>query len=148
LRDNLDPFSRHTDQELWDTLELCQLQAVIHDKPKGLLHPVEESGRNFSLGTRQLICLGRALLRRAKLICIDEATASVDGSTDQLIQQTLRSAFADATVITVAHRIATIKDSDLIVVMDKGRVAEAGAPDVLLESKGLFAAMVEKGDDP
>eukprot|EP00730_Choanoeca_flexa_P019296 TRINITY_DN9420_c0_g2_i1.p1 TRINITY_DN9420_c0_g2~~TRINITY_DN9420_c0_g2_i1.p1 ORF type:complete len:819 (+),score=134.30 TRINITY_DN9420_c0_g2_i1:101-2458(+) len=142
LRDNLDPFNDYADEQLWTTLEQCQLSQLVKSKPQGLLCPIEESGRNFSLGTRQLLCLGRALLRNAKVICIDEATASVDTKTDELIQHTIKTSFTDASVITIAHRIATIKDSDMIIVLDRGAVVEQGPPDELMAKGGVFASMV------
>ena len=104
---------------------------------------VSEKGKNFSVGERQLVCLARALLKRTTVICVDEATANVDHQTDALIQHTMRTAFNASTVITIAHRIATILDCDRVFVMDKGRLVEAAPPSVLLADPGsLFHAMV------
>eukprot|EP00043_Microstomoeca_roanoka_P013523 m.132456 g.132456 ORF g.132456 m.132456 type:complete len:142 (+) comp15778_c0_seq3:153-578(+) len=108
----------------------------------GLDGVVQEQGSNFSVGQKQLICLARALLRRNKILVIDEATAHVDDVTDRLIQETLRREFRNCTVLTIAHRLHTIMDSDMIAVMDAGRLVEYGAPVSLLQNKsGTFATL-------
>lgn len=105
---------------------------------------VSEGGDNFSAGQRQLICLARALLRHTKILLLDEATASVDLSTDNLIQQTIRKEFADCTILTIAHRINTIMDSDRVMVLDKGRIVEFASPQELLENrKSVFFGMAK-----
>jgi ABC-type multidrug transport system fused ATPase/permease subunit len=141
LKTCLDPFGDFTDEELMDALD------AVRGASRGLNNlntMVEEGGRNFSVGERQLICLGRAMLAKPKLLFLDEATASVDGETDALIQKMLRSRFVGTTLITIAHRLNTIMDYDCILVMSDGKAAEFGTPAELLSNKdGLFSELVE-----
>lgn len=103
---------------------------------------MSEGGENLSVGQRQLICLARALLRKTKLLILDEATAAVDLETDDLIQKTIREEFKDCTVLTIAHRLNTIMDSDRIVVLDKGQIVEFDSPNnLLLNSASIFSSM-------
>ena len=135
LRFNLSPTDEHSDQELWNALELSHLKAHVQKNlPSGLDHEVFEGGSNFSVGQRQLLCLARALLRRAKILIIDEATAAVDPETDDLIQKTIRKEFKNNTVLTKAHRLNTILDSERIVVLSQGRVLEMDSPNKLLQT--------------
>ena len=133
LRINLDPFSKHTDEELWRALEMAHLKDFVSQLEGGLDHAISEGGSNLSVGQRQLVCLARALLKKTKILILDEATAAVDLQTDSLIQSTVRSEFAECTILTIAHRINTILDSDRILVLDQGQVAEFAPPKELLE---------------
>nr|CAB3219633.1 multidrug resistance-associated protein 4 [Phallusia mammillata] len=144
LRKNLDPFSVYIDHSLWDALEQVQLKSLIESFPSKLECEVSEAGNNFSVGQRQLICLARAILRKNKILIVDEATANVDIRTDRLIQLTIRNTFQHCTVITVAHRINTVIDSDRVLVLENGRVVEFDEPHVLLSNTdGAFSKMVE-----
>lgn len=117
---------------------------VLTGLPSGLNHEVNEGGENLSVGQRQLICLGRALLRKTKVLVLDEATAAVDLETDDLIQRTIRTEFNECTVLTIAHRLNTIMDSDRVIVLDKGRVVEFDTPNNLLQDKNsIFYGMAK-----
>jgi len=142
VRFNLDPFNDHSDEEIWKTIEICQLKDEIENQGGGLESIVEEDGDNFSVGQRQLFCLGRALLRKPKILIMDEATASVDVETDALIQDTVRKEFKDSTVLTIAHRLVTIMDYDKVLVMHNGRVAEYDTPADLLRKNGILRSLV------
>ncbi|CAH1257762.1 ABCC4 [Branchiostoma lanceolatum] len=135
LRKNLDPFEKFSDQQLWLVLEEVQLKEVVEDLPGKLETELLESGSNFSVGQRQLVCLARALLGRNKILIIDEATANVDPRTDQLIQETIRVKFRSCTVLTIAHRLHTIIDSDKIMVISDGLIQEFGEPFWLLKNR-------------
>ncbi|XP_054442451.1 ATP-binding cassette sub-family C member 4 isoform X2 [Pteronotus mesoamericanus] len=145
MRKNLDPFNEHTDEELWNALQEVQLKETIEELPGKMDTELAESGSNFSVGQRQLVCLARALLRKNRILIIDEATANVDLRTDELIQKKIREKFAQCTVLTIAHRLNTIIDSDKIMVLDSGRLKEYDEPYVLLQNKeSLFYKMVQQ----
>ncbi|GAB5566426.1 ATP-binding cassette sub-family C member 4 isoform X2 [Prionailurus iriomotensis] len=145
MRKNLDPFNEHTDEELWSALTEVQLKECIEDLPGKLDTQLAESGSNFSVGQRQLVCLARAILRKNRILIIDEATANVDVRTDELIQKKIREKFAQCTVLTIAHRLNTIIDSDKIMVLDSGRLKEYDEPYVLLQNEeSLFYKMVQQ----
>ncbi|TWW64058.1 Multidrug resistance-associated protein 4 [Takifugu flavidus] len=145
MRKNLDPFNQHTDEELWNALEEVQLRSVVEDLPGKLETVLAESGSNFSVGQRQLVCLARALLRKNRILIIDEATANVDPRTDELIQKTIRDKFRECTVLTIAHRLNTIIDSDRILVLDAGNIHAYDVPYTLLQNpRGIFYKMVQQ----
>ncbi|XP_076254933.1 putative multidrug resistance-associated protein lethal(2)03659 isoform X1 [Rhynchophorus ferrugineus] len=146
LRKNLDPFDEYSDEVLWDALEQVELKTVVSDLPAGLESKMSEGGSNFSVGQRQLVCLARAIIRKNKILVLDEATANVDPQTDTLIQSTIRHKFSNCTVLTIAHRLHTIMDSDKVLVMDAGQVVEFGHPYELLQNKkdGIFYGLVQQ----
>ncbi|XP_043228721.1 multidrug resistance-associated protein 1-like [Amphibalanus amphitrite] len=136
LRQNMDPFDQYSDDQVWAALEHSHLKTFVKGLDAGLQHEISEGGGNLSVGQRQLICLGRALLRKTKILVLDEATAAVDLETDDLIQATIRSEFADCTVLTIAHRLNTIMDSTRVMVLESGRIREMAPPSELLADKG------------
>ncbi|CAJ0567100.1 unnamed protein product, partial [Mesorhabditis spiculigera] len=145
LRFNLDPFEKYSDAELWAALDACQLKDFVEDKEEKLDYKIAEGGKNMSVGQRQLVCLGRAILRKGQILILDEATAAVDVTTDALVQQVIRDKFADATVIAIAHRLNTVAGYDKIMVLEKGELAEFDAPQRLLADKNSrYARLVEK----
>uniref|UniRef100_A0A1X7VVN1 ABC-type glutathione-S-conjugate transporter n=1 Tax=Amphimedon queenslandica TaxID=400682 RepID=A0A1X7VVN1_AMPQE len=133
----------HTDDDVWRALETAHLSEFVGGLAEGLEYPVAEGGENLSVGQRQLVCLARALLRKTKILVLDEATAAVDLETDDLIQKTIRKEFAGCTVLTIAHRLNTIMDYDKIMVLDAGCISEFDSPNVLLERRGLFYGMAK-----
>jgi ATP-binding cassette subfamily C (CFTR/MRP) protein 1 len=153
LRFNLDPFEEHSDSNLWKALENAHLSAFVSTLPTGLEHEISEGGSNLSVGQKQLVCLARALLRKTKILILDEATAAVDLDTDDLIQTTIRKEFADCTVLTIAHRLNTIMDSNRVIVLSHGDIVEFDSPSNLLsDEKTIFygmakdAGLIEKTD--
>uniref|UniRef100_UPI0037E899EE ATP-binding cassette sub-family C member 4-like n=1 Tax=Semicossyphus pulcher TaxID=241346 RepID=UPI0037E899EE len=145
MRKNLDPFNYHSDEELWNALREVQLKSVVEELPGKLETVLAESGSNFSVGQRQLVCLARAVLRKNRILIIDEATANVDPRTDELIQKTIRDKFRECTVLTIAHRLNTIIDSDRILVLDAGRIHAYDEPHTLLQDpEGIFYKMVHQ----
>jgi ABC-type multidrug transport system fused ATPase/permease subunit len=143
VRSNLDPLGEYTDNQIWEALDSCQLGDEVRKKELKLDSPVIENGENWSVGQRQLVCLARVILKRSKILVLDEATASVDTATDNLIQKTLRQQFSEATVITIAHRITSVLDSDMVLLLDNGVAVERDTPAKLLEDKSsLFSKLV------
>ncbi|XP_061173578.1 ATP-binding cassette sub-family C member 10-like [Saccostrea echinata] len=142
VRENLDPSNVYGDEEIWNSLSRCHLVSAV-EILGGLGAEVGERGKMFSVGQKQLLCLARAILTKTKMLCIDEATASVDMKTDSLIQVTIREEFKDSTVLTIAHRIDTVMDSDRVLVMRDGKVAEFDTPSVLMRNpNSLFSKLV------
>lgn len=146
IRENIDPTNVYTDEQIWRVLELSHLKThVLNMSKDGLLTQLTEGGGNLSVGQRQLMCLARALLIPSKILVLDEATAAVDVETDKIIQETIRSAFKDRTIITIAHRLNTIMDSDRIIVLDAGRVSEFDTPKNLLKNRdSAFYSLCEE----
>ncbi|KAK2404492.1 ABC transporter C family member [Trifolium repens] len=145
VRYNLDPLSQHSDQDIWEVLGKCQLQEAVQEKEGGLDSSVVEDGANWSMGQRQLFCLGRALLRRSRVLVLDEATASIDNATDLILQKTIRTEFADCTVITVAHRIPTVMDCTKVLSISDGKLVEYDEPMKLMKREGsLFGKLVKE----
>uniref|UniRef100_A0A8I3PX26 ATP binding cassette subfamily C member 5 n=2 Tax=Canis lupus familiaris TaxID=9615 RepID=A0A8I3PX26_CANLF len=149
VRSNLDPFNQYTEDQIWDALERTHMKECIAQLPLKLESEVMENGDNFSVGERQLLCIARALLRHCKILILDEATAAMDTETDLLIQETIREAFADCTMLTIAHRLHTVLGSDRIMVLAQGQVVEFDTPSVLLSNDSsrfyaMFAAVENK----
>ncbi|KAK7127960.1 hypothetical protein R3I93_020518 [Phoxinus phoxinus] len=146
VRENLDPHGHHPDFRLLDALEQCHLGDVVQ-RIGGLDSEVGERGKSLSVGQRQLLCLARALLTEANILCIDEATASVDQKTDMLLQKTIREKFKDKTVLTIAHRLNTIMDSDRVLVMHAGKVVEFDSPAALCQRMDSFFQKLLRGGE-
>jgi ABC-type multidrug transport system fused ATPase/permease subunit len=129
---------------LAEALRVAQLTDAVAALEHGMQHRVGEGGSSFSVGQRQLICLARALLRRSRVVVLDEATASIDNETDSILQRAIREVFVDATVLTIAHRLHTIMDSSHVMLFDKGELAEYATPEKLLsDSTSLFTKLVD-----
>uniref|UniRef100_A0A8C0FEU1 ATP binding cassette subfamily C member 8 n=1 Tax=Bubo bubo TaxID=30461 RepID=A0A8C0FEU1_BUBBB len=144
IRFNLDPEKKCTDSMLWEALEIAQLKHVVKALPGGLDAIVTEGGENFSQGQRQLFCLARAFVRKTSIFIMDEATASIDMATENILQKVVMTAFADRTVVTIAHRVHTILNADLVIVMKRGVILEYDKPEVLLEQEdSVFASFVQ-----
>ncbi|KAK4742371.1 hypothetical protein SAY87_000372 [Trapa incisa] len=145
VRYNLDPLSEHTDEEIWEVLAKCQLREAVQEKDQGINSLVVQDGSNWSMGQRQLFCLGRALLKRRRILVLDEATASIDNATDSILQRTIRAEFASCTVITVAHRIPTVMDCTMVLGMSDGRVVEYDEPVMLMDREdSLFGQLCKE----
>ncbi|KAJ3331898.1 hypothetical protein HDU76_001930 [Blyttiomyces sp. JEL0837] len=149
IRDNLDPLELHEDQEIWGVLERCSLKEVVSGLEGKLEAELVENGENISVGQRQLMCLARAVLQKPKIIVLDECTASVDMETDAIIQNTIRTEFADATTLTIAHRLNTIITSDKILYLSNGVTEEFDSPyNLLVENpESNFAKLVGEAGD-
>ena len=147
IRFNLDPFDNYSDEEICTALEHAHLMDYVNSLEDGIQHKIAEGGENLSVGQRQLICLARALLRKSKILVLDEATASVDFATDELVQNTIRSEFKNCTTITIAHRLKTVLDSSRILLLDKGELEEYNSPESLLnDSNSMFYSLALKAN--
>uniref|UniRef100_A0A6I8QHH6 ATP-binding cassette sub-family C member 5 n=1 Tax=Xenopus tropicalis TaxID=8364 RepID=A0A6I8QHH6_XENTR len=149
VRSNLDPFSQYSEEQIWDALERTHMKECVAQLPLKLETEVLENGENFSVGERQLMCIARVLLRRCKILILDEATAAMDTETDLLIQETIREAFAECTMLTIAHRLHTVLSCDRIMVLAQGQVMEYDTPSALLSNENtrffsMFAAVENK----
>lgn len=148
MRENLDPFRNYADEEINSALKDVHMLDAISSLPLGLDSVVADGGLNFSVGQRQLLCLARAILRKNKILVLDEPTANVDSRTDKLLQEAVAKSFQGATIIAVAHRLDTVIDYDRILVLGHGAVLEYGTPHELIEKGGDFASMVsDTGDE-
>jgi ATP-binding cassette subfamily C (CFTR/MRP) protein 4 len=143
VRENLDPFYHSNDEDIINALTDVQMIDAINSLPNGINSQVAESGSNFSTGERQLLCLARAILQKRKLLILDEPTANVDSRTDKLLQEAVKKSFSNATIISVAHRLDTVIDYDLILVLGGGEVLEFGSPSELISLNGHFSRMID-----
>ncbi|KAD5960457.1 hypothetical protein R6Q59_013564 [Mikania micrantha] len=144
VRGNLDPLNQHRDAEIWEALDKCQLGDIVRAKDAKLEYLVVEGGENWSVGQRQLFCLGRALLKKSSILVLDEATASIDSATDGILQKIITQEFKERTIVTIAHRINTVIDSDLVLVLSDGKLAEYDTPSRLLERENSFFSRLIK----
>ena len=145
IRRNLDPFDVYTDDQIWKSLEQSHLASHVSAKEEGLEYVITEGGDNLSVGQRQLLCFARALLKKTKILVLDEATAAVDLETDDLIQATISTEFKDCTILTIAHRINTVMDYDKIMVLNNGQIAEFDTvPNLLKQKDGIFYTMAKE----
>ncbi|KDO38191.1 hypothetical protein CISIN_1g011713mg [Citrus sinensis] len=142
VRTNLDPLGMYSDNEIWEAMEKCQLKATISRLPMLLDSSVSDEGENWSVGQRQLFCLGRVLLKRNRILILDEATASIDSATDAILQRIIREEFPGSTVITIAHRVPTITDSDMVMVLSYGELVEYDLPSNLMKTNSAFSKLV------
>ncbi|OPJ70635.1 ATP-binding cassette sub-family C member 9 isoform D [Patagioenas fasciata monilis] len=144
IRFNLDPECKCTDDRLWEALEIAQLKNMVKSLPGGLDAMVTEGGENFSVGQRQLFCLARAFVRKSSILIMDEATASIDMATENILQKVVMTAFADRTVVTIAHRVSHILDANIVLVLSEGSLVECDtASNLLLKEDGLFTTLVK-----
>lgn len=151
IRSNLDPTGAYNDAQLWDALHrvhmkpaIQRIDVILDGGGSGLDSIVQEKGSNFSSGERQLLALARAILSGVSVVVLDEASASLDNQTDKIVQKTVREELSDRTVLTIAHRLATIVDSDRVLVMDSGEMVEFDTPSKLVESGGYFARLIDE----
>ncbi|KAG1668011.1 Multidrug resistance-associated protein 1 [Nymphon striatum] len=135
LKQNIDPFEEYDELDIWRALKQSHMKSFVSSLKDGLQFQVCEDGTNLSVGQRQLMCMTRALLRKTKILILDEATAAVDVETDKIIQETIRNEFKECTILTIAHRLNTIMDSSRVMVLEHGEIAEFDSPSRLLMNK-------------
>nr|XP_047130820.1 multidrug resistance-associated protein 1-like isoform X2 [Hydra vulgaris] len=143
LRFNIDPFNQFDDAEIWRVLEILNLKLHVSNLEGGLLHEILEGGKNISVGHSQLVCVARALLKKSKILVLDEATSSIDLETDAFIQEVIRKEFKSSTVLCIAHRLNTILDYDKIIVLSHGEIIEYDSPKILFQQQGEFYKMMK-----
>ncbi|XP_033725322.1 multidrug resistance-associated protein 1-like [Pecten maximus] len=147
LKANVDPLERFSDHEIWKALDSAHMKSFVRNQRDQLLYECGEGGMNLSVGQRQLVCLGRALLHKNKILILDEATAAVDMETDELIQQTIQTEFSECTVLTIAHRLNTIMEYDRVMVLDQGLIAEFETPRALInDTTSVFYGMAKDAE--
>uniref|UniRef100_A0ACD5U7C4 Uncharacterized protein n=1 Tax=Avena sativa TaxID=4498 RepID=A0ACD5U7C4_AVESA len=145
VRSNVDPLGEYTDEDIWEALDKCQLKKTISVLPRLLESPVSDDGENWSAGQRQLFCLTRVLLRRNRILVLDEATASIDSATDAVLQRVIKQEFSGCTVITIAHRVPTVTDSDMVMVLSYGKLVEYDSPSRLMQNEdSAFCKLVDE----
>jgi len=144
LRENLDPLGECSEEDIRQALTDVHMIQTVDQMYGGLEAVVTEGGANFSVGQRQLFCLARAILRKSRIIILDEPTANVDLETERYIQEAIRKRFHGATMISIAHRLNTIIECDKVIVLGNGRLLECGRPSQLLEVNGPFASLVDE----
>ncbi|CAF1649595.1 unnamed protein product [Adineta ricciae] len=132
LRFNLDPLEIYTDEQCWKVLEIVRLKEMVFNHPQALHMPIAESGHNLSSGQCQLVCVSRALLRQSRILLIDEATANVDHETDEFLQTLIVDKIKDRTVLTIAHRLNTVRNNDRLLLLNDGKVVDFDVPDKVL----------------
>ncbi|KAL4094993.1 hypothetical protein PRIC1_010643 [Phytophthora ramorum] len=146
LRAYMDPFDEFTDAEIWSALEKVDMKAQVSALEGQLTYELSENGENFSVGERQMLCMARALLTRSRIVVMDEATASIDHATEKKLQRMINEDFRDATVLTIAHRLGTVLDSDRIMVLSAGRVVEFDSPrELVKDGSGVFYELAKEG---
>ena len=145
LRYNFDPKGEHTDKEIYKVLKKIGFDDFVKKQPLHLSHVISENGSNLSIGEKQLICITRAILRKSKVVILDEATASIDFKHEEIVQKAIDQLLKNSTLISIAHRIKTVLNSDRILVLENGEVKEFDKPDVLLkDKKGYFHELYTK----
>lgn len=135
---NLDPENLHKAHDIWVALEKCHLKDFFMEKPGLLNFELKNKGENISLGQRQLICLARAILRKTKILVLDEATASIDEATADLVNKTINEEFKHSTILEIVHRPIATRESDKVLVMERGQIIEYDSPLNLLAFESVY----------